>query len=72
MVWLAQDVYAADLDLVKTVDDQLELILRGRDILVYFNDKKALSRLEKLMFATSEQDGQRIRAEDACRRHGIL
>lgn len=52
VVWLAQDVYAADLDLVETAGDQLELILRGRDILVFFNDKEALSRVEKLLFVT--------------------
>lgn len=52
MVWLAQDVYTADLEQVRTVHDRLRVSVRWMDILFSLNDVEAIAEMEKLLFTT--------------------
>ena len=49
VVWLAQDVYAAELEQVKTLDDQLRLIQIWKELLSTINCKDGLMRMNVLL-----------------------
>ena len=49
VVWLAQDVYAAELELMRTLEDQFRLISVWRNIMITLNCEKGLNRIDELL-----------------------